>query len=76
MPTYKRSAVEKALRQKGFRERQSHHNYFVYYTRSGTKSPIQTKTSHGRKSTDIDDWLLGQMAKQCKLAIADFRGTH
>ena len=65
--------MQSALRAKGFRRRETHHSYFVYYTEEGEKTPIQTKTSHGRRSADIADPLIGRMAKQCKLRTADFR---
>ena len=71
--TYKRAAVESALKAKGFRRRESHHSYFVYYTEEGIKTPVQTKTSHGKGSADIPDKLLGRMARQCRLRTAQFR---
>ena len=71
--TYKRAAVESAPRAKGFRRRESHHSYFVYYTEEGIKTPVQTKTSHGKGSADIPDELVGRMARQCKLRTAEFR---
>ena len=58
---------------KGFRRRESHHSYFVYYTEEGTKTPIRTKTSHGKSGADIPNELLGRMARQCKLRTAEFR---
>ena len=71
--TYKRAAVESALEAKGFRRRESHHSYFVYYTQDGKKTPVRTKTSHGRGGADIPDNLLSRMARQCKLHTAEFR---
>ena len=71
--TYSRAVVERALEAKGFRPRKGDHRYFVYYTREGKKTPVWTKTSHGRGGADIPDNLLGRMAKQCKLRTADFR---
>ena len=71
--TYKRAAVESALTAKGFRRRESHHSYFVYYTEGGIKTPVRTKTSHGSGGADIPDNLIGRMAKQCKLRTAEFR---
>ena len=65
--------MESALRAKGFRRRETHHSYFVFYTEDGEKTLIQTKTSHGRRGADIDDPLIGRMAKQCELRTADFR---
>ena len=71
--TYKRAAVESALEAKGFRRRESHHSYFVYYTVDGAKTPVQTKTSHGKGGADIANHLVGRMARQCRLRTADFR---
>ena len=71
--TYSRAAVERALEAKGFRRRESHHSYFVYYTEDGIKTPVWTKTSHGKGSADIPDNLFSRMARQCKLLSADFR---
>ena len=70
---YKRATVERALEAKGFRRRENDHSYFVYYTEAGAKTPIRTKTSHGKGGADIPNKLVGRMAKQCKLRIADFR---
>ena len=71
--TYKRAAVESALEAKGFRRRKSHHIFFVYHTEDGEKTPVWTKTSHGKGGADIPDNLIGRMAKQCKLRTAQFR---
>ena len=65
--------MEGALEAKGFRRRESHHSYFVYYTEEGAKTAIRTKTSHGRSGADIPSSLLGRMARQCKLRTSDFR---
>ena len=71
--TFRRAAVESALEAKGFRRRKGDHKYFIYYTEQGAKSPIRTKTSHGKGAADISDALIGRMAKQCKLRAAEFR---
>ena len=71
--TYKRAAVESALKAKGFRRRESDHSYFVYYTQEGKKTPVRTKTSHGRGGADIPNSLISRMAKQCKLHTTQFR---
>ena len=71
--TYTRAAVESALKAKGFCRRESHHSYFVYYTKDGTKTPVWTKTSHGKGGADIPNKLVGRMARQCKLRTAEFR---
>lgn len=66
----KQSEVEKSLLAKGFRSREGDHNYFNYYSKAGKKTAVFTKTSHGAR--EIDDSLLGCMARQCKLNRADF----
>lgn len=66
----KQSDVEAGLRRKGFRQADTHHRYFVYHTQSGLKSRIRTRTSHGGR--DLDDWLLAQMAKQCRVSRYEF----
>ena len=71
--TYRRAAVESALEAKGFRRRESHHRYFVYFTEEGAKTPVWTKTSHEKGGADIPNNLIGRMAKQCKLRTAEFR---
>ncbi len=73
MAAYKRRAVARALRAKGFQRRETHHSYFVYYTNDGKKTVIQTKISHGSGGTDIDDALISRMAQQCNLRIAEFK---
>lgn len=66
----KRSDVENSLTKKGFRSRDGDHSYFNYYSKAGKKTAVFTKTSHGAR--EIDDNLLGKMARQCKLSRADF----
>lgn len=46
------------------------HNFFTYYSKSGKKTRVFTKMSHGAK--EIDDHILAQMARQCKLSNKDF----
>lgn len=62
--------VERSLLAKGFQQREGDHSFFVYHSRAGMKTRIFTKTSHGAR--EIDDHLLAQMAKQCKLSGKDF----
>ncbi len=66
----KQDAVEKSLLSKGFQPGGGDHNYFFYYSKAGKKTIVRTKTSHGAR--EIDDNLLAQMAKQCKLSNKDF----
>lgn len=65
-----KAAIESGLRNKGFRQLNTHHRFFVYYTVAGKKSNLRTRTSHGAK--DIGRHLISQMAKQCGLNTADF----
>lgn len=69
MPRKQRD-VESGLRAKGFLDREGDHTYFVYWSNTGKKSAVFTKTSHGAK--EINDNLLGQMARQCKLNKSEF----
>jgi predicted RNA binding protein YcfA (HicA-like mRNA interferase family) len=66
----KQDEVEKSLLKKGFLAGGGDHNFFFYHSKAGKKTIVRTKTSHGGK--DIDDNLLSQMAKQCKLTNKDF----
>lgn len=63
--------VEAGLTNKGFRVTESHHRFFLYYTEGGEKSAVRTHTSQG-KGIELDDFLLGQMAKQCRVSKAEF----
>lgn len=69
MPRAKRD-VEAALQRKGFRLENSHHRFFIYYTQKGEKTAVRTRTSQG--GSELDDYLLGQMSKQCKLPKGAF----
>ena len=66
----KQSDVERSLSSKGFQHREGDHNYLNYYSKAGKKTAVFTKTSHGAR--EIDDSLLGRMARQCKLSRGDF----
>lgn len=66
----KQADLEKSLLVKGFQAGGGDHNYFFYYSKVGKKTIVRTKTSHGAR--EIDDNLLAQMAKQCKLSNKDF----
>ena len=62
--------VESGLQNKGFRLGNSHHRFFIYHTQSGEKTAVRTRTSQG--GNELDDYLLGQMAKQCHLTKVAF----
>lgn len=64
--------VESSLERKGFRRRDGHHTFFVYYSTENVKTSIRTKVSHGAK--EIGDKLIGAMARQCRLSKDDFKG--
>ena len=71
MSSHKQKDVESDLLKKGFVLEEKHHRYFTYHRAADSKkTSIFTKTSHGAR--DIDDSLLGLMAKQCKLSRSDF----
>ena len=72
MPTKSKIKVEKALRKKGFIEKQGDHHFFVYYTSSGKQTGVFTKTSFTPHMKDISGELLGKMARQCKLSQDEF----
>ena len=65
MTTRDRNKIEAGLKSKGFKRVESHHHYFIYWTLSGMKTAIRTRTSHGSKSKTLGDSLLGKMANQC-----------
>jgi hypothetical protein len=69
MPRAKR-LVEAGLLAKGFKQANTHHRYFVYYTLAGAKTAVRTRTSQGHG--EIDEYLLSQMSKQCKVTKPDF----
>ncbi len=66
--------IKKALLKKGFeKEESTHHTYFVFYTKDGIKTNVNTHVSRGRDTKDLSYHLLDQMAKQCILSNKDFR---
>lgn len=69
-----RRKVSSALKRKGFEEDKSgHHIVYEYVTLDGKESGISTHMSHGSKPKDLGLYLVGEMAKQCKIGKADFR---
>ena len=66
----KQSDVVKSLCITAFKPATGDHNFFHYSSKAGKKTRIFTKTSHG--SREIDDSLLGCMARQVKLGRGDF----
>jgi hypothetical protein len=57
--------ITHALRKKGFEAYESHHLMY-WLVVEGRKTAIRTRISHGERK--VDDWLLGQMAKQLHLS--------
>lgn len=60
------------LQKKGFEpsKKKTHHKYYSYRTTDGELTPIYTYVSHSEK--ELSDYLLSQMAKQCKLKREEF----
>jgi len=69
MTTRKSDRAGRNLCKKGFRLSETHHKYYVLYV-EGKKTPIQTYISQGSK--ELDDYLLGEMAKQVRLGKKQF----
>lgn len=63
--------VESSLERKGFRKRDGHHAFFVYYSTGNVKTGVRTKISHGEK--EVGNRLIGAMARQCRLSKDDFK---
>ncbi len=72
MPLERRD-VETALEKKGFRSASGDHNFFIYYTQSGQKTSVWTKTSRGSGYKTLTDNLVSAMAKQCGLTSPQFK---
>lgn len=71
MATRKCKDIEDALVRKGFQRREGDHEYFVYHRVSDAKkTTVFTKMSHGER--EVGDFLLGHMAKQCRVSRGDF----
>lgn len=72
MPLERRE-VEAALQTKGFKIASGDHSFFTYHTRSGQKTSVWTKTSHGSGYKTLTDKLVGAMARQCSLTSGQFK---
>jgi uncharacterized protein with gpF-like domain len=68
----KRDEVKSSLERKGFRQKESDHSLFFYYSKAGNKTTVVTKTSHGTKYKVLYEPLIAEMAKQCRLKKDDF----
>ncbi|PIQ30868.1 MAG: hypothetical protein COW63_08875 [Bacteroidetes bacterium CG18_big_fil_WC_8_21_14_2_50_41_14] len=65
----KSEKVIQSLSKKGFKIVDSHHKFMEYYLDG--KPILHTKISQGANH-DLDNFLIAQMSKQCKLSKKDF----
>ena len=68
----RRREIEAALKRKGFRQSNSNHKFFIYFTKEGKKTKAFTKTSHGTGHKDVGPGLVSSMARQCQLTNQEF----
>ena len=68
-----RRDIERSLLKKGFKSNEGDHHYFTNFTKTGEKSSVWTKTSHGSGYTTLHDSLVNAMAKQCGLTNNQFK---
>ena len=66
-----RKLIESSLTTKGFKFGSGDHNFYIYYSISGNKSGVRTKTSHSHR--ELSDGLVSTMARQCRLTSSDFK---
>ncbi len=66
--------VVSALLGKGFSQKKKGHHIvvLVYRKLDGGLSRIRTHVSHGSRPKDLNDHLIGQMARQTKLSRENF----
>lgn len=71
--TLKRGRIRKSLLRKGFVEesKTKHLRYRFYY--KDFRTSLCTTVSRGSDNYNISDYLLSQMARQCRLSVGDFR---
>lgn len=69
MANRKTTELESALKKKGFRKSNNHHEMYLFYYKN-KKTSVRTRLSHGAK--EYGDNLLAQMAKQVKLDRSQF----
>jgi hypothetical protein len=58
-----------ALVNKGFERVEAKHHTLFRLVVGGSRTSIRTRISHGQRK--VDDWLLGEMAKQLHLSKPD-----
>ena len=58
---------------KGFIEaREGHHVFLLYENSAGLLTDIRTRVSHQSGGNDVNDKLIGMMARQVRLSKRDF----
>ena len=67
-----RRKIQKALQQKGFKRSDNDHAKFSYFSLTGIKTSVWTKTSYGSKHKDLSDSNISSMARQCRLSNREF----
>ncbi len=65
----KSDKVRRSLKNKGFSENNGDHKFLEFFLDG--KQILHTKISHG-STHDIGNYLIGQMARQCKLSKKEF----
>jgi hypothetical protein len=68
-----RKDIEASLEKKGFTPVEGDHTFYVYWTTSGLKTSVFTKTSHGSSYKTLSDELVGKMARQCAMSTGQFK---
>lgn len=66
MPVRTAREVISSLISKGFEKSNNDHKKFILYI-NNQKTNIFTKVSHGKKSNDLDSFILSSIKKQIKL---------
>ena len=74
MNTRNRREIEQGLESKGFELDDSgrDHRFFLYYSLSGKKTSVRTKTSRGSQYRELSDGLISEMARQCRIRKSEF----
>ena len=65
--------LRSGLEAKGFVRKNKAHKVMTYVTRGGVRTSVITHHSHGASGKDVDDGVVGAMARQCKLTARQFR---
>ena len=70
----KKGDIKSSLKKKGFVEdKDGPHISYSYDILNKKRTRIKTYVSHGRDSQDVDNKLIGFMARQVKLTNKDFK---